>query len=187
MGPNWKSLCQEIILSKKYTTLQEQNALTFTEKLQEKYSNEVHNAHKSGLLMENATFLENLLILNNICPKTFLSFCFQFFSTKHLLQIDKSLESVEDYMLRNQKINCAKKNAILIHGVSNVGKTLLAEVLLDSMQSAHVMQTSKRFALSRLLSPCNAIYISELSLDGLSVDTLKMLFGAESLAIEVYL
>ena len=65
-----------------------------------------------------------------------------------------------------------------------MGKTLLAEALLDGMTKCNILQTNKRFALSRLLQPANSVYISELSTDGLSVDTLKQLFGAEELTVE---
>ena len=108
----------EIILAKKYSKLQEDNLLSYTAKLEKKFSFEISNASESGLLYENATFLENLLILNSINVPVFLSFIYQFFSTTHLLPIDKSQESIEEYKKRNQRINCTKRSALYLSGKS---------------------------------------------------------------------
>ena len=58
IGSTWKNLAQEVLMAEKYSVLRQDNSLSYTQKLEKKYSKDLFVATQSGVLQQSLKWLE---------------------------------------------------------------------------------------------------------------------------------
>ena len=83
-GLSWATLATQIIKAKNVSIVNEENELTYIQKLIKRFKTEYIRGAEEGTLQQEEAFLEDMMIKNGVHISPFLMFIAEFFSTSHM-------------------------------------------------------------------------------------------------------